>query len=122
MTLTEFLLARIAEDEEEIGAEIFGHDDSAGPNGIGWAEVGAINEVLLSSHRRALAECEAKRRIVALHREAVDEDAGGNRFSTGCTECGGEGFGETVPWPCPTILYLAAIYADHPDYREEWRP
>lgn len=24
--------------------------------------------------------------------------------------------------PCPTLRLLARPYADHPDYREEWRP
>jgi hypothetical protein len=24
--------------------------------------------------------------------------------------------------PCPEIGLLAAIYSDHPDYREEWKP
>ena len=23
-------------------------------------------------------------------------------------------------WPCPQIRQLAAIYCDHPDYRQEW--
>jgi hypothetical protein len=27
-----------------------------------------------------------------------------------------------VEWPCDTVLALALPYADHPDYREEWRP
>jgi hypothetical protein len=22
--------------------------------------------------------------------------------------------------PCPTLLFLAAIYSDHPGYRKEW--
>lgn len=24
--------------------------------------------------------------------------------------------------PCPTVRHLAAIWADHPDYRQEWKP
>jgi hypothetical protein len=27
-----------------------------------------------------------------------------------------------VEWPCETLLALASVYADHPDYRDEWRP
>ncbi|MEV0164353.1 DUF6221 family protein [Nonomuraea fuscirosea] len=26
------------------------------------------------------------------------------------------------PWPCPDLRDLAAPYADHPGYRDEWRP
>jgi hypothetical protein len=25
-------------------------------------------------------------------------------------------------WPCETVLVLASIDSEHPDYREEWRP
>jgi hypothetical protein len=145
MTLTEFLLARIDEDEAEIGPP-FGRDEKAGPNGIGWAEVRAISEVLMSGQARALAECEAKRRIVALHAITWQRDRewtylnGGDgphmeRFDDWavCSSCGQvsftEGkwveFGTDVPHTdaaCPTIRTLAAIYADHPDYREEWKP
>ncbi|WP_434744798.1 DUF6221 family protein [Streptomyces sp. A-14] len=24
--------------------------------------------------------------------------------------------------PCPDLRDLAAVYADHPDYQQEWRP
>lgn len=27
-----------------------------------------------------------------------------------------------VDLPCPTLRSLASTYADHPDYREGWRP
>lgn len=47
---------------------------------------------------RALAEVTAKRRILQRYADnAVDE------------------------WPLFPLLELAAVYADHPDYREEWR-
>jgi len=59
MTIAEFLRERINEDEAEIGP-LFGRDEKASPNGIGWAEVGAIGEVLMCGQARALAECEAK--------------------------------------------------------------
>ena len=29
---------------------------------------------------------------------------------------------EVVSGPCATLRLLALPYADHPDYREEWRP
>jgi hypothetical protein len=83
-SLTEFLLARIAEDEtvpwhmdwcKEVG------DDTWPCNCKGTA--------------RVLAECEAKRRIIG---ERNDDDP---------------------PWV--VMRHLAAVYADHPDYRDEWK-
>lgn len=52
---------------------------------------------------RVLAECEAKRRIVERH-----------------SSCDDVSFGDASI--CPEIVTLAAIYADHPDYQEAWRP
>jgi Family of unknown function (DUF6221) len=25
-------------------------------------------------------------------------------------------------WPCPDVRSLAAVWSDHPDYRQEWKP
>ena len=75
---------------------------------------------------RVLAECEAKRRIVEIH-----PDEHGTCFACsdgddgGCSdpECCGSG---PIPmfkdWPCPTLRWLALPYADHEQYRDEWRP
>ena len=105
MTLTDFLLARIAEDEAEADHVML--------------EV--ANGVVEPLHASVLAECEAKRRIVeheveglrSLWRQRRDE--------------------HQMPWErwradwshlerTPVLRALAGIYADHPDYREEWRP
>ncbi len=146
--LTEFLLARVAEDEAVAL-------DAAAITGLGWRqstsdvdgeprggvevaldEWGMTDTVVYDECRpsveeaahiahwdpaRVLAECEAKRKVVELHTEGVDYDQEGNRFSTGCNECGGDTYMTVVPWPCPTLRYLAQPYADHPDFREEWR-
>jgi hypothetical protein len=92
LTLAEFLLACIAEDEAEIAAGFdFAALDSSGWMGhaAGWGR------------ERALAECEAKRRIVEKCTESypLNVDEG--------------------PW---ILRELALPYADHPHYREEWRP
>lgn len=72
---------------------------------------------------RVLAEVEAKRRIIEMHETepAIPEvycDHG--THSPGkpamCAACGYE------EAPCPTLRLLAIPYADHPDYRQEWRP
>ena len=85
-TLTDFLLARIAEDEEEARWGRL-HDDPDDPD--------SATKILRWDHSRLAVECEAKRRIVQLHK--------------------------LIAWDAGTLLLLALPYAEHPDYREEWR-
>lgn len=97
--LTEFLLARIAEDER-----------AAHRIALPLALTGAKGAVV--GPGRVLAECEAKRRIVA---RATEED----RLLLEDWDEEREG-GVVV---ARDMLYALAVpYADHPDYREEWRP
>lgn len=63
---------------------------------------------------RVLAEVTAKRAIVELHEPYASESHGG----AACWVCGPGGF----PWPCTTLRLLALPFADHSDYREEWKP
>ena len=114
MTLADFLLARIAEDESVAREATPGHwvadrdflDTESGEGGdayiyaSGQMIVGAASDedaafVERNDPERVLAECEAKRRIV-------------ERFAPTCN-----GYSEL-------IAILALPYADHPDYREEW--
>ncbi|MEU7010383.1 DUF6221 family protein [Streptomyces sp. NPDC046332] len=71
------------------------------------------------TQRRVLAEVDAKRRIIDLHaleyRERPERVIG-ESDEPFCAECLGEGF------PCETLRLFALPYADHPDYRDEWRP
>lgn len=82
-TLTDFLLARIAEDEYAVRGMMSGADPDFfwGPD-------------------RIRDECEAKRRVVLW--------AHGSRLDVDSVD------GVLIP--------LASVYADHPDYREEWKP
>lgn len=91
MTLTDFLLARIAEDEEV--ARLPQGYEYCGP--------------LSYTHTpdRVLAECEAKLRIV----ETLAHDYRWNRKRAGDNAK-------------MTLELLALPYADHPDYRQEWKP
>lgn len=106
--LAAFLLAQIAEDEAVVSS---GGSTRHFPADI----VGVFNPqcpaclAAWPGRDRFLAECEAKRRIVEAHAEAW--------------ELGREDYLEGV-WRSEdhTIRLLAAVYADHPDYREEWRP
>ena len=100
MTLTEFLLARIDEDEaaarreqDEVAERIL----AQGP--ITWAFDPAWEKSPFFP-ARVLRECEAKRRIV----EGMD-------------------YGDIDNINEPEVLgLLAAVYSDHPDYRQEWAP
>lgn len=120
MTLTEFLLARIAEDERAVEPHR-GYMD--------WVPLGAIEsgdgyaECSISAPR-VLAECEAKRRIIGEHTYPPGEFTA---LITTCPRCvdhnDGQGTrGHDLSIPCPTLRMLALPYADHPDYRQEWRP
>lgn len=125
MTLVEFLLARIAEDEAdarkaEPGPWIgwrgwFEEGQGKRPDrpdghavlardGRSWvvhewgSDEGSVPHIARWDSARVLAECEAKRRIVQ--------------------EC--EPFG--LLGDPDVLMYLALPYADHPDYDEAWRP
>ena len=92
MNIVEFLEARIDEDEEQASS--------------GWERLGDsrwerdnYGRTLLTPSA-VLAECKAKRVIIeAFDPEAPDLDPYVGR---------------------DVIAILAAIYADHPDYQEEW--
>lgn len=67
----------------------------------------------------ALAECEAKRRIIAEH-SAVENGLGELVCVTCCTRTNdGDADGD---WPCITLREYGAMYAKlgRPGYREEW--
>jgi hypothetical protein len=55
---------------------------------------------------RAFAECKAKRKIIA-HHDRIDWDF---------EPAGDRDYVEKF------LFILAEVYADHPDYREDWRP
>jgi hypothetical protein len=99
MTLTDFLLARIAEDEASIRADLVGRDY---PDPL-----------------RSFVECDVKRRVMELHRPH-DSDPDYCVTCSAWEACGCMG-GRPLH-PCPTIKALALPYADHPDYRAEWKP
>lgn len=94
VSLTDFLLARIAEDEA------------------------AVRPNICTPQRvvdRMLADCEAKRAAIQWEAdrqigwEASFVDAG---FYVALRDSLDTKF----------LRIMAAVYADHPDYREEWRP
>jgi HJR/Mrr/RecB family endonuclease len=109
--LAEFLLARIAETEKVARAAMPAQGD--------WVTVtdGSGDEVVLGmSGTRVIAECQAKRRIVALYLGSQDGLANE-------TDELRRLIAETISNSYVEVLKeLAVLYAGHPDYREEWRP
>lgn len=90
MTLTEFLLARIAEDEAACMAS---NDEGE------W-----IGGRLVMLHASLLAECRVKRQIIS---NIVRDDAEWQQPDEG------------GPWvPHAMLRLIAIVYADHPDYFE----
>ena len=99
MTITEFLLARIAEDDASAPAPSRPMPSDADYVHAMCGDCGGCSQM------RWLAECDAKRRIVEQWeristRLQVDLD-------------------QTQGWE--TLRVLASVYSDHPDYRQEWR-
>lgn len=98
VTLTEFLLARI-EEERQLAWSAVGLTPAGRP-GMGWQvdEDGA----LLPNPPRLIEECETKGRVLDLMQQQPD-------------------FSDPLSYSSITVRLLALPYADHDDYREEWR-
>jgi uncharacterized protein DUF6221 len=136
--IVEFLLARIAEDEavarvgdaasypapwstEQVDLDTYGVASRVVCDGGSGDVVGDPIDDDLAAHiarwdpARVLAECATKRRLITEHRP----------IDGMCGHCSQDEeqpapVGWWVPTPCETLLALAAIYADHPDYDPAW--
>jgi hypothetical protein len=135
-TLVDFLLARIAEDEAIAQAALrprYSESDEpqwsydGNPSGAVTAGRYVIAQAStweqhdpdggrLARHiarwdpARVLAECAAKRAII----ERLTPDPTGTRDSA-------PAFQEQLNGE-PTLKLLAAVYSNHPDYQQTWRP
>ncbi len=157
--LSDFLLARIAEDEALARDAAVYSDyqlrqfvDGTGKWGSGrggprqtqivagpfyvymsnFAKAKRLDQVAshVAQHdpARVLAECEAKRRLVTevhfdrLAESHADDDEYDVPWIPECASC--SCFSDCVVYleNCTTLQLLALPYADHDDYREEWRP
>lgn len=144
MKITEFLEARIAEDEAAASALLDGGKWGAARNedALEWAVdsnnygmlvatgyVGNSDSRPMAEHiarhdpARVLAECAAKRAIADEHAAVRDENwmSGKDHDYLFCGSCGSLD-DAPVPYPCATLAHLAAVYADHADYQQEWTP
>lgn len=112
-TLTGFLLARIAEDESDSAVD---PDEMTADD---WADRGDLNEArLVWQKRRALAECEAKRRIVGWLLDALAAKAETEADPDPATRWVGD---QHINALALAAQSLASVYANHPDYDEAWR-
>jgi rubrerythrin len=136
LMIVEFLEARIAEDEAIAratypypeNAEYFAAEAlrDAQPHGsrCGWRMGEQLSDGCECDYpARVLREVEAKRAILADHETRVERgfdpvDAIDWSCSV-CSRCGTISSDESDG--CPTVRALASVYADHPDYRGEWR-
>jgi hypothetical protein len=144
MTLAEFLLARIADDEARFDRATEAEAYSLRHDGMPDTTAADIRNYWLNEvpteWPRWLAECEAKRRIVEFHANwpvliegpnEFKQDDDSNDVSRMTLRMSRQvawlteqeyikRFG-TEPPTAPMLRALAAVYADHQDFREEWR-
>lgn len=99
MNITEFLEARIDEDERSAN-DLMGEREGD----------------------RVLAECAAKRAIIEAHPITHDVVEVSTRIKWGfaCETCFRYGDAVEDHGYCDTLRALAAVYKDHPDYQQEW--
>lgn len=130
MTITEFLEARIAEDEEVAMDAVDGDDDDGvwhvGPSFGGGSEQVKGKGILIygegghtedqAAHiaawdpARVLAECAAKRWV-------LDTLQG---YEPGSEWHGEEDMGRRGNNAAGAVRKMAAVYSDHPDYDKDW--
>lgn len=129
MNLVEFLRARLDEDEQsaraatagpwyvdDIDQELRTADVYSADGRVTSAYTEPCCSVEDATHMarhdpaRVLVEVEAKRRII----DEYERYAAERRRAMG----GWDSYSEVSP----ILAALAAVYADHPDYRQEWRP
>jgi len=144
MNITEFLLARIEEDERRLDLPEWDEIECA--RSPGW---GTRNECPLCdqylypgtegstedgwyahvdrSHGRILAECSSKREILVVHPMVMTKDTdleGDYPWDDvpACDNCRGDEDDEWYrePYPCVTLKALALPYKDHSEYEPEW--
>jgi hypothetical protein len=165
VTVTEFLLARIAEDEataraagvtghswgtmiEETGSgeniyytvEVPGVKDSTIADMWSTDQIGRDQSEHIARHdpARVLAECAAKRAIIKQHEDWPVLVEGELEMEPASSDIQSMAYRATrqIAWmteqeyikrfgveppTAPMVATLAAVYADHPEYRQEWQ-
>lgn len=131
MELVDFLRARLDEDEtaaraaaDELGGLTLGGEwrydgrcveavrerDMVAVGSQDFMEPGVGEHIARHDPARVLAEVEAKREMLRIHRRYADEP------EQACLGCAGG-----ISWEaCPVIPLLAGPYRDHPDFDPAW--
>jgi len=121
--LDEFLLARIAEDSRMAAdaAAASGRENWSVEGVSSDGERGTAEHIARYDPARIRAECVAKRRTVLACREARPD-----LTFLGARPEGMADFPLTPrdqhQFAALTLALMALVYAEHPDYRPEWRP
>jgi len=108
VTIGEFILARVADDEF-----LARHIATRRAPRCGIAGAAEVARIDTWDPARVLAQCSVRRKLVVEHRVAG--------LVPGSARCGCGGPGPACP-PCLTMRALALEWADHPDYEATWRP
>ncbi len=137
VTLTEFLLARLADDEQVARAAAMSgsaswtlRDDDSDPwtitstNDVVVRDTGVPSDseaahIARHDPARVLAEVAAKRRIVELHAPLYE-----GLWDTPlvCRTCEDRERHDAAWYPCDTLRPLALPYADHESFDPAWTP
>lgn len=112
----------------EVGDPSFGL-----PNTVARADIHATAvHIARQNPSRVLADVKSKRRIIDLHEITVEKlsvppydemtgDPNPDEYDAYCAVCGYVWVNNDPTQACMTLRLLAEPYADHPDYRPEWR-
>jgi hypothetical protein len=141
LSIVDFLNARLTEDERLAREASQGIGDGQWGTGlerqVRSARLALVAETAVPHHiarhdpARVLREVTAKRAIAREHGPSGKHTTVWEWSELGhwCPECAAEPCRQLNNCPicggddgCRTVRLLAAIYGDHPDYREEWRP
>ncbi|MFI7408745.1 DUF6221 family protein [Streptomyces sp. NPDC049627] len=143
--LVVFLRARLDEDEEiarkatarQPGGETWMYDGTGVRAGsdlkVAWPQVPVIAEhIARHDPARVLAEIDAKRQVIAPYAVALEERESVRARMRKVLDSDQDEFMrlhrqeseliETARVLAPAVQALALPYADHTDYREDWRP
>lgn len=137
--VVEFIRARLDEDEQAARAApgpqwnggdgdlgvVDGQDLVWGNHTEGYIDAEASAHIARHDPARVLREVEAKRALLAEHSPRMvlvmnGDGTGGHLLH--CGRCSPSDPNHRQRHPCASLRLLAVPYADHSDYREEWRP
>ena len=112
-----------------LGEDVYGGNIAA-PSGdlyprSGYSPQDDMAHIARHDPARVLRDVAATRTVVRLHVpvDPDEPDIADVYEPQICQTCGsGEPNEYPRPWPCATLLAVASVWSDHPDYRQEWTP